>query len=296
MTQKKPTSILIASWLISILIIITSVTGIFGKETYISDTSLWRVQSIGQDKINLFFIVPLLLLSGFKSYHKKINYQFIFGGSLLFLIYTFVIYCFTIHFNSLFIVYCALLGLTFYSFIYVLIHSWLNYKNHLALLHLPVKSIRGFLFIITSFFCFLWLREDVTAILLGMPPVSLKEAGLFTNPVHVLDLAIVLPGFIILAHLLKKGVSLGKLLVCYVLVFCILMLFNIGALLVMMNFKKPEFLAQVIGFIILPAAVAIFLLRILFHRFNMVNRINSKSLAKKQGPRPPNNQTFFISS
>lgn len=270
MTQKKQTAILIVSLVISVLIIISSVTGIFGKETYISDSNNWKVQGIGQDKINLFFIVPLLLLSGYKSYYKKLNYLFILGGILLFLIYTFIIYCFAVHFNSLFLVYCSLLGLSFYSFIYAFIHSYQNFKNQLPLLRLPVKSLRGFLFIITSFFYFLWLREDVTAILLGVPSVSLTEAGLFTNPVHVLDLAFVLPGFIIIAYLLKKGP--GKLLVPYILVFCILMFINIGALLVMLNFSKPEILIPATGFVVLTVVVAVFLLRIVFHRYAIVQR------------------------
>jgi hypothetical protein len=55
--------------------------GIFGKESHMSDTNIRRMQSIGQDKINLFIIAPLLLLSGFKSYHKKLNYLFIFDAS-----------------------------------------------------------------------------------------------------------------------------------------------------------------------------------------------------------------------
>ena len=270
MLQKKPTALLIVSWLISVLIIITALTGIFGKETYIGEADNWKMQSIGQDKINLCMIVPLLLLSGFKTYHNKFNYLFLFGGCLLFLIYTFTIYCFTVHFNSLFIVYCVLLGFSFYSFIYIVIYSYRHFKNNLALLHLPVKSLRGFLIILSSFFYFLWLREDVTSILLGMPPVSLKEAGLFTNPVHVLDLAIFLPGFVILAHLLKKGAGIGKLLVPFILVFCVLMLFNIGALLVIINITKPEFLIRVIGFLVIPAAIAISLLWIVFRRYKMV--------------------------
>jgi hypothetical protein len=270
MTQKKPTVILILSWVISVLIIITALMGIFGKETYISDTKIWIIQSIGQDKINLFMIVPLLLLSGLKSYYNKLNYLFIFGGCLLFLIYTFTIYCFAVHFNSLFIVYCSILGIAFYSFIYIFIHTYDHFKNNLALLHLPVKSVRGFLFIITLFFYFLWLREDVTAILLGMPSVSLKEAGLFTNPVHVLDLAFVLPGFIITAHLLKKGLSIVKLLAPYILIFCILMFINIGALLVMLNFSKPESLIGATGFLLLTAAIAVILLWVILRQYKIM--------------------------
>ena len=168
MIQKKPATILMLSWVISILIILTALVGIFGSETYISETNSWKLQSIGQDKINLIMMVPVLLLSGFKVYQQKSNYLFIFGGSLLFLIYTFIIYCFTVHFNSLFIVYCALLGLSFYSFIYVFIQSYRKCKNQLAVLRLPVKTLRSFLWITALLFYFLWLR----AFFLGCHPCS----------------------------------------------------------------------------------------------------------------------------
>ncbi len=270
MNEKKPIIILFLSCLISILIIISSLTGIFGQEIYTRETPDWRAQSIGQDKIDLYIIVPILLFSGIKTYLKKPHWLFVIGGCLLFLIYTFAIYCFAVHFNSLFLVYCAILGLSFYGFLYVLYKSSLFYKNHLVGLHMPVKSLRAFLVILTFLFCFLWLREDVTAILLGVPSITLREAGLFTNPVHVLDLAIFLPGFLLVAYLLKKGKSLGKLLIPYILGFCILMGINIAVLLVLMNTKKVGYLPWVSIFMILLSAITVFLLSVTFSRFKNI--------------------------
>ena len=43
----------------------------------------------------------------------------------------------------------------------------------------------------------LWLSELVPALLSGTPPASLVEAGLTVNPIHVIDLSMVLPGFVI---------------------------------------------------------------------------------------------------
>ncbi|HET7002300.1 MAG TPA: hypothetical protein VFI33_13350, partial [Puia sp.] len=98
----------------------------------------------------------------------------------------------------------------------------------------------------------------------------LKEEGLLTNPVHVLDLALVLPGFIITAYLLKKDSSVGKLLVPYILIFCILMFINIEGLLIMLNSSKPASIMPVTGFVILTAGVAVYLLRIVFHRYKIM--------------------------
>jgi hypothetical protein len=269
MKGKKSKSILILSWVIAVLLIITACFGIFSNETYIRETPNWRTQSIGQDKINLFIIAPVLLISGMKSYYRKINYLFILCGSLLFLIYSFTIYCFDIHFNSLFLVYCMTLGISFYTFIYILYQVWLQISDDLFRVRLPVRSLRVFLFITVWIFCFLWLREDVTAILLTVPSITLTDAGLFTNPIHVLDLAIFLPGFCIVAHLLKKDNGLGKLLVPCILFFSALMDINIIALFVT-NTQLTGSLLWIPGSLILFGLVSLSLLWVVFRRFNKI--------------------------
>ena len=269
MKGKKSKAILILSWVIALLLIITACFGIFSNETYIRETANWRTQSIGQDKINLFIIAPVLLISGMKSYYRKINYLFILCGCLLFLIYSFTIYCFDIHFNSLFLVYCMTLGISFYTFIYILYQVWLQISDDLYRVRLPVRSLRVFLFITVWVFCFLWLREDVTAILLTVPSVTLTDAGLFTNPVHVLDLAIFLPGFCIVAHLLKKDNGLGKLLVPCILFFTVLMDITMIVLFVT-NTQLTGSLLWIPGSLILFGLVSLSLLWVVFRRYNLI--------------------------
>jgi hypothetical protein len=53
-----------------------------------------------------------------------------------------------------------------------------------------------------ALFALIWLSEIVPALFRGAPPPSVVEAGLLTNPVHVLDLSLLLPG------LLFSGISL----------------------------------------------------------------------------------------
>jgi hypothetical protein len=57
----------------------------------------------------------------------------------------------------------------------------------------------------------LWLSEIVPS-LSGTTPKALKDVGLLTNPVHVLDLALLLPALIIAGRLLIKGRPLGYVL------------------------------------------------------------------------------------
>ena len=53
--------------------------------------------------------------------------------------------------------------------------------------------------VIACGFALLWLASIVGALVSGEPPAELTEAGLVANPVHVLDLALVLPGMLISA-------------------------------------------------------------------------------------------------
>jgi hypothetical protein len=161
------------------------------------------------------------------------------------------------------------LGISFYTFIYILYQVWLQISDDLFRVRLPVRSLRVFLFITVWIFCFLWLREDVTAILLTVPSITLTDAGLFTNPIHVLDLAIFLPGFCIVAHLLKKDNGLGKLLVPCILFFSALMDINIIALFVT-NTQLTGSLLWIPGSLILFGLVSLSLLWVVFRRFNKI--------------------------
>src|SRR6266536_2312060 len=101
----------------AILIAVTGYCGLFVKGTYTLETTAWYVQSIGQDIVDLFIIVPVLIITGMMLYKRKI-FAIIFAGTELYIIYTFLIYCFSLRFNYLFLIYCSVLGLSFYSFIY----------------------------------------------------------------------------------------------------------------------------------------------------------------------------------
>lgn len=211
--------------------------GFFFTGTYAGETKNWQVQAIGQDMTGLFLIVPVLITSGILAYYKNRTGFFIFGGTLLFIVYSYVIYCFGVHFNFLFLVYCLTLGFSVYAFAWFIsfaaakdIKAWFSET-------VPVKLPGIFLLIIAVGFGLLWLSEIIPAILEHRTPASVSEAGLPTNPVHVLDLSILLPGMAITAFFLFKKTSAGFLMVPVLLVFCALMAVNIAGLVALMNIK-----------------------------------------------------------
>jgi cytochrome b561 len=219
-----------------ILIVFVSCFAMFTPDFYRIETANWRAQSEGQDIIDLFMGAPVLLLASlFASKSQKAF--LIWGGSVLYLLYTFVIYCFDVHFNNLFVCYCVILGLLFYSAIYFLVQL-IKHPSSTTQFY-AVHKITGIFFVsISILFYFLWLGEIIPSITEGVIPASLAEVGLPTNAVHVIDLSVFLPFLFIVGLLLLRKKELGVKLAITALAFCVLMDITIGGLTIYMKQKQ----------------------------------------------------------
>lgn len=212
------------------LVAIASLGGLLLQEVYQMETADWRAQSTAQDLVDLFLIVPVLTIAALFAYRGERLAQPIWGGSLLYVVYTFIIYCFAVHFNRLFLVYVGSLGLSSWGLIYffrVQPSSQAAQRSSSQ----PVQRVIAIYFLVfATLFYLLWLSEVVPALWSGKPPASLAIAGLTTNPVHVLDLSLVLPGIFLTGYLLLKNHPIGHLLTPVLLVFFILMDVTIAAI------------------------------------------------------------------
>jgi asparagine N-glycosylation enzyme membrane subunit Stt3 len=114
------------------------------------------------------------------------------------------------------------LGLSFYTVVGSLIEQDLISisKSFLSKHEKPASIL---LIIIGSLFGFLWLSEIIPALISASIPKSLINTGLWVNPIHVIDLAILLPAMIITGIFLTKKKSLGRLFAAPWLTFSTLM-------------------------------------------------------------------------
>lgn len=238
--KKEEKVLLVLSIPLLILLIIASFSGIFISATYTDNTASFAAQGIGQDMVNLFIVAPLFCLSAIFSYKSNKKAKLIWAGLLSYILYSYVIYCFAQPFNFLFLVYCAILSLSFYSFFYFL-HvntkdsgkSWYNSD-------VPVKTVSIFFFIICLMFYFLWLSEIIPSIINNETPASVIENGLNSNPVHVLDIAILLPALTITSVFLLKEKGTGYLLAPILLIFLVMMAFAIIGMVIAMILLEIE--------------------------------------------------------
>jgi hypothetical protein len=67
------------------------------------------------------------------------------------------------------------------------------------------------------FFYFLWLSVSVPAVISGDTPREVLDAGVSTNPVHVIDMALFLPAMLVAGVALLKRRAIGYVLAPVVL-------------------------------------------------------------------------------
>jgi hypothetical protein len=246
----------------ALLILVAACAGIFIPEFYKKESLNWRVQSLGQDIIDACLIVPVLIFFAMGVWKKRQFAASVWGGVNLYLVYTYAIYCFDIHFNNLFLVYCITLGLSVYSLVLFFYEQIKLPGINVPDRFFPVKLTAVYFIVISCLFYILWLGEIIPSVIQSESPAVLTETGLFTNPVHVIDLAIILPGIFLAGILLLKKKSLGYRMAPVLLTFVILIDITIGFLSVFMKkngIESSSVLSIVMGVL---AIFSLFLLRV----------------------------------
>lgn len=215
-----------AAWLafpLAALFAAASLGNLVLPAAYARETASWTAQGVGQDWVNLLVVAPLLLIAALMARRGSGRAALFLGGAVAYTTYSLVLYAFAVHFNPLFLVYSAALGVSFYALVATVLacsredpRSWYPPVS-------PARAAGVFAIILGLAFYALWLAEIVPALASGAPPASLDEVGLITNPVQVLDIGIVLPAFIVGGVALVRRRRMGYWLVPVMLTFGVLM-------------------------------------------------------------------------
>lgn len=210
------------SMTIAALLLVISLVGVYDGP-YEQETLPWRIQCEGQDLIDLIFVFPSLMISSVLLLRGSLIGRLTWPGVIFYLIYTFTIYCFDVHFNAFFLEYCAVLGLCIYSFVYFLYVEINERWNTRFSSDILIKCVAFYIIFIAAVFYMLWLAEIIIAMRSAELPVKLDQMKLPTNPIHVLDIAILLPFMILTGILLLREKVAALYLAAYILTFTILM-------------------------------------------------------------------------
>jgi len=252
------------SFALALLVAVAACAGLFWASTYAQEKPLWAAMGMGGDAVNLLVIVPVLLASGSLARKGSVPACLVWIGTLVFLLYNFFIYAMAVHFNPVFPVYCAVLGLSFFGLVGFLPALSISEIAGRYGQRAPVKTTAAALFLIALVFGVQWLREIIPALGSGQAPKGVAELGLLTNPVHVLDLSFVLPANVITALLLLRRKPVAFTIAPVLLVFSTLMPVALVGMIVAMALKGlSKDYAPAAIFAAMAAALAVLLARFL---------------------------------
>jgi hypothetical protein len=204
------------------------------------DAPVWAAQARGQDLVTLLVAVPLLVAGLIGAARGSVRSLLVWIGAVAYLAYAYATYAFGAHFNPLFLVYVASFGLALYALVLGLVGVDAGTLAATFPRSAPTRLVGTSLIAMGLLTAALWLAQDVSAIASGRVPASVTEAGLLTNPIHVLDLAIVLPGAVLTGALLLRRRPWGFILAASFLVkFATLGLATISMSLFMLAEHQP---------------------------------------------------------
>jgi len=263
-------SLRILTFLLVVSLSIVSVAGGFFPGTYERDSASMAAQGMGQDLVDLFLGVPLLIATFiFAAKGNRIS-RLIYAGILLYIMYSFIIYCFGVHFNRFFLLYCLTLGLSLYAFILVM--SGFSQEDVGAwFAHAPARGVSVYIFFVALIFYGLWLKTIIPATISNTVPADVSDHDFLVNPIHVIDLAFALPGLILGAVLLWRKQAMGYVIASVSLVFMVFLTMALAAMVIMLNVREiseDSTIALVFGVL---AVFSLIFLVLLFRKVNSLS-------------------------
>lgn len=197
-----------------------SVWGVINPEIY-NEVAAENVipGMISQDLITIVASVALLLFSLLKTKNSKI--QIIPLSLLAYLFYGYAIYGLEQIYNSWYIVYLAIMTLSFWALIYGLL-SLDTKVIHLLQPALWLKYLTaGFSLFIPLLFYFLWISQLI-------PLMQSGDRIDYTFSIFILDMVLVLPAFLVSAFLILKKNALGYIFSTMLFFKAFTLLFSVG--------------------------------------------------------------------
>ena len=206
----------------ALLAIAGNIVALSVSSIYASLTPAFWPQALAQDIASLAIVSPAWLILAALALRGSLRAYLLWLGVLIFTVYNYVIYTFSVPFGPLFPLWVAVFGMSIYSLIGGI--AAIDPKAaEPAFTSRRATLIVGWTLIITAaLFYLLWLSEDVPALLSSTRPQSLVDMALPTNPVHILDLGFFLPAVIATGVFLIKRRPLAYALAPSFIVFLIL--------------------------------------------------------------------------
>ncbi len=268
MKYRKVVSILTS--LIILLSIIAAITGIFSnnvemhadittvrgeivqlynKGLYARDSVSMAAQAIAQDIVTLIVGIPLLAIALFMVRKGSLKGVLLLTGTLGYFLYTYTSYAFLMMYNPFFLIYVALMALSFYAFVLCMV-TFQGYDLKQSFTDkFPVKSLSALFSFMGLMLCTMWLGRIVPSLFSNTPPYGLEHYS--TLGIQTLDLGVIVPACFVTASLLWRKRPWGYLLSVVLVLKMITMLTAVCAMVISMQINGVD--VSIVEMIVFPA-------------------------------------------
>lgn len=155
------------------------------------DAPNWVQQARGTDLATLFLAIPVLVVGLLTASRGSSGGRLAVLAGLLYLVYNYAIFAFSVAMNPLTAVHIAIFGLSLWS---LLLGRRTAVEGAEAVTERLNRRAAGLLLVAVGvMFGLLWLGQIAATSTTGILPPDLVKAGISSNPVYALDLAFFLP-------------------------------------------------------------------------------------------------------
>jgi hypothetical protein len=155
------------------------------------DAPNWVQQARGTDLATLFLAVPVLTVGLWTASRGSSAGRLAVVAGMLYLVYNYAIFAFSVAMNPLTVVHIAIFGLSLWSLVPAGRTAVEGAEGVTE--RLNRRTAGGLLVGVAAMFGLLWLGQIATVATTGVLPPDLVKANISSNPVYALDLAFFLP-------------------------------------------------------------------------------------------------------
>lgn len=193
-------------WIMSgLLSLIASTAGLINPNIYdkVLDASILPA-TIAQDVMTLFVSLTVIVLA-VRFDENQLKQHLIIIGSLGFFFYAYMIYAIERLYTSLYLVYLAIVGASFYCIAYSLMSIRQNIYNKISLSKRVRQFSSGYNILSAGIFSLIWVSQLIPLIQSGDKPE-------FLYSIYIIDLCFILPALVISGVLSLRENGFGILM------------------------------------------------------------------------------------
>ena len=232
----------------------------YGRGLYRFDTRFMGAGNRGTDAVTLTLGIPLLIVATLRYRRGSLRWGLLLVGTLVYFLYVYASLALNAAYNTLFLVYVALLSASLFAVVLASTSIDLVALQAHFQPSLPRRGPAVFMFASGLVTLLIWLGPLLSALVQGQPPDLLDSST--TMVTDALDLGIITPATIIAGVLILRRAPLGYLIACALLVLEMLLAPLIAAQTVSqvvagVLFSAGQMVGPIAGFSILALAAIV---------------------------------------